>query len=82
MPVPFKIYADFECNLERAESYEGSYKKNVYVTFLVVILIKMFVLIIDLVNRLSFIEVKMLLIDLLEQFLKSINTVKKYEKTF
>ena len=57
-------------------------QKNVNVTFLVVILIKMFVLIIDLVNRLSFIEVKMLLIDLLEQFLKSIKTVKKYEKTF
>ena len=28
MPVPFKIYADFECNLERAESYEGSYTKK------------------------------------------------------
>ena len=57
-------------------------QKNINVTFLVVILIKLFVLIIDLVNRLSFIEVKMLLINLLEQFLKSISTVKKYEKTF
>ena len=57
-------------------------QKNINVTFLVVILIKLFVLIIDLVNRLSFIEVKMLLIDLLEQFLRSIKTVKKYEKTF
>ena len=28
MPVPFKIYPDFECNLERAESYEGSYTKK------------------------------------------------------
>ena len=56
-------------------------QKNINVTFLVVILIKLFVLIIDLVNRLSFIEVKMLLINLLEQFLKSISTVKKYEKT-
>ena len=27
-PVPFKIYADFECNLRRAESYEGSYTKK------------------------------------------------------
>ena len=26
--VPFKIYADFECNLKRAESYEGSYSKK------------------------------------------------------
>ena len=25
IPVPFKIYADFECNLRNVESYEGSY---------------------------------------------------------
>ena len=25
IPVPFKIYDDFECNLKGAESYEGSY---------------------------------------------------------
>ena len=25
IPVPFKIYADFECNLMSVESYEGSY---------------------------------------------------------
>ena len=28
IPVPFKIYADFECNLEGIESYEGSYTKK------------------------------------------------------
>ena len=28
IPVPFKIYADFECSLERVESYEGSYTKK------------------------------------------------------
>ena len=33
IPVPFKIYADFECNLESAESYEGSYTKNIKITF-------------------------------------------------
>ena len=27
IPVPFKIYADFECNLRSVESYEGSYTK-------------------------------------------------------
>ena len=27
IPVPFKIYADFEWNLEEVESYEGSYTK-------------------------------------------------------
>ena len=25
---PFKFYCDFECNLEGAEIYEGSYSKN------------------------------------------------------
>ena len=28
IPVPFKIYADFECNLGSVESYEGSYSKK------------------------------------------------------
>ena len=28
IPVPFKIYADFECNLRCVESYEGSYTKK------------------------------------------------------
>ena len=30
MPVPFKIYADFECNLRGVESYEGSYTKKIW----------------------------------------------------
>ena len=28
IPVPFKINADFECNLRSVESYEGSYTKK------------------------------------------------------
>ena len=28
MLVPFKIYADFECNLKYVEGYEGSYTKK------------------------------------------------------
>ena len=28
MPVPFKIYADFECHLRDVEIYEGSYTKK------------------------------------------------------
>ena len=28
IPVPFKIYADFECNIKSVESYEGSYSKK------------------------------------------------------
>ena len=27
IPVPFKIYADFECKLKSVEIYEGSYSK-------------------------------------------------------
>ena len=29
IPVPFKIYADFECNPESVENYEGSYTKEI-----------------------------------------------------
>ena len=77
MPVPFKIYADFEFNLKSVESCEGSYSKNIKITFLVVLLTNLFVLMINLVNRLLFLEVKMLLMNLLKQFLKSISIVKK-----
>ena len=78
IPVPFKIYADFECNLRGVESYEGSYTKNIKITFLVVLLIKLFALMIGLVSQLLFLEVKMLLMNLLKQFLKSMSTAKKY----
>ena len=58
LPVPFKIYADFECNLRDVECYEGTYtKKNVMSMFPEVMLIKLFVLMIDLVRQLLFIEV-------------------------
>ena len=77
MPVPFKMYTDFECNLRGVESYEGSYTKNIKTTFLLVLLIKLFVLMIGLANELLFIEVKMLLVNLLKQLLRSINIAKK-----
>ena len=70
IPAPFKILADFECNLKGVEKSS----KN---TFLAVLLTKLFVLIIDLVSQLLFLEVKMLLINLLKQFLKRVSTVKK-----
>ena len=75
--VPFKMYADFECNLKRVECDEGSYTKNIKITFLVVWLIKLFALMIGLINLLLFIEVKMLLMNLLKQFFRSINIAKK-----
>ena len=28
IPVPFRIYADFECNLKSIKSYEGCYTKK------------------------------------------------------
>ena len=60
-PASFKIYANFECNLKGVESYEGSYIKA---TFLVVLLVKLFVLMISLLRELLFIEVKMQLMNL------------------
>ena len=77
IPVPFKIYADFECNLESAESYEGSYTKNINITFLAVLLTKLFASIIGLVSEFLSLEVKMLLMNLLKQFLESMSAAKK-----
>ena len=77
LPVPFKIYADFECNFKNVECYEGTYTKNIMNMFPVLMLTKLFVLMIDLVSQLLFIEVKMLLINLLKQYLKSVSIVKK-----
>ena len=66
IPVPFKFYADFECNLDRVESYEGSYSKNIKIIFLAVLLTSLFVLMINLENQLLFTEVKMQLRNLLK----------------
>ena len=82
LSVPFKINADFECNLQDTEIYEGSCTKNIMIMFLAVMRIRLSVLMIDLVSRLLFIEVKMLLMNLLKQLLKNISTAKKNEKTF
>ena len=51
IPVPFKVYADFECNLENVENYEGSYSKNIKITFLAVLLTNLFVLMKNLPNQ-------------------------------
>ena len=77
LPVPFKIYADFECNLRDIEIYEGSYTKNFMNMFLVVLLIRLFVLMIGLLSQLLLIEVNMLLMNLSNQFLKNINIAEK-----
>ena len=82
IPVPFKIYADFECNLRGVECCEVSYTKNIKITFLVVLLIKLFALIIDLLSELLLIEVKMQLMNLLKQSLRSIILQKSNKETF
>ena len=52
-------------------------QKNIMNMFLLVMLLRLFVLMIDLVSQLFFLEVKMLLMNLLKQFLKNISTAKK-----
>ena len=64
VPVPFKVYADFECNLKSVESYEGFYSKNIKITLLVVLLTSLFVLMIHLVDPLLFLVAKILLMNL------------------
>ena len=54
--------------------------KNIKITFLAVLLIKFFLLIINLAKELFFAEEKMLLADLLKQFFKSMIIVKKMIK--
>ena len=51
IPLPFKIYADFECNLKSVESYEGFYSKNIKFIFLVVLLINLFVFMMNLQSQ-------------------------------
>ena len=77
IPVSFEIHADFECYLQGAECYEGCYTKNNKITFLLVLLLRLFVLMIDLLNKLLSINVKVKLANLLKQFLRSINIAKK-----
>ena len=77
LPVPFKIYADFECNLKNVECYEGTYTKKYHEHVPCSYALKLFVLIINIVSQLLFIEVKMLLINLLKQYLKNVSIVKK-----
>ena len=77
LPVPFIIYADFECNLRNVEIYEVLTLKNIMIMFLVVMLLRLSVLMIDLGSQLLFLEVKILLMNLLKQFLKNKSTVKK-----
>ena len=57
LPVPFKIYTDFECNFKNVKCYEVLTQKNIMSMFPVVMLIKLFVLMINTVSHLLFAEV-------------------------
>ena len=82
IPLSFKIYANFECTLKVFKVMKVLIQKSIKIIFLVVLLINLFVLMINLVNRLLFSEVKMLLMNLLKQFLRSINIAKNNNETF
>ena len=75
--VSFKIYSDFECIFNSAESYEGCSKK--YQDHILCSFAYKLVCVDDIfsVNQLLFAEVKMLLIKLWKQFLKSMGTVNR-----
>ena len=62
--MPFKIYADFECNVKRVKSRSDrgdnvSYTEKYQDHFSAVLLIKIFVLMINLGSQLFFKEEKM-----------------------
>ena len=52
-------------------------QNNIKITFLVVLFTNLFVLMMNLLSQQLFLEEKMLLRNLLKQFLRSMNTVKK-----
>ena len=71
------ILSVFQKLLEAKKVFTQKHLKR---TFLAVFLARLFMLIVNLVNQLLFIEVEKLLINLLKQFLKNMNAVKKWWK--
>ena len=77
IPAAFKIYDNFECNLESVKSYEGFYSEKYQDQIPCSFAYKVVCLMINLLSQQLFLEAKLLLMNLLKQFLKSMNTVKK-----
>ena len=75
--VPFKFYADFESNLKSVERYKGSYSKK-YQDHIPSSFAYKFVCVDDKFRK-SFVVFRgeTLLLNLLNQFLKSMNTAKR-----
>ena len=82
LPAPFTIYADFEYNLRDVETYEGSDTKKYHDHVPCSFAYKIVCIDNKFSKPLLFIEMKMLLMNLLKQFLKNTSTAKKNEKTF
>ena len=80
IPVPFKIYADFECKLKSVESYEGSYSKNIKITFLVVLLTILFVLMMNLLSQQLFLKGENAAYEFIEAILKEYQYCKRVAK--
>ena len=73
--VPFKIYADFECNFKKVKCNEGSYTET-YQGHIPCSFAYKIVCIDDKFTKPT-IEVRMQLMNLLKQLLKNINIAKK-----
>ena len=81
--VPFKIYADFECNLKTVESYEGSCSKNKYQDHIPCSFAEKLVCVDDKFSKPIAVFIgKNAALKLLKQFLRSMNTVKEWQNTF
>ena len=76
-PVLFTNYADFDCNLKVVESYEASCTKKYQHHIRCSFANRDACVNIGLLSQLLFIEVQMLLMNLLKQFLRSTNIAKK-----
>ena len=63
--------------LKKLNAIKVLIQKNIQTIFLVVFLIKLFALMINLLNQLLYIEAKMQLMNLVKQFLKNMNITKK-----
>ena len=74
IPVPLKICADFESNLDGVEVYEDSYSKNYQSHNPCSFAYKVVCIDNCLLSLLLFLKAKMLLVNLLKGFLKSMNT--------
>ena len=79
IPVPFNIYADFEHNLEKVESYQRFYSKK-YQDHILCIFANKLVLMTNLVNRLLFFRGKNVAFKIVKEILKVYEYCKKVAK--